>query len=84
VFVTDYSNSRVQVLDRDGRFLATWGKPGVGPGEFDAALGVALDSDGTVYVTDGARLQAFRMGDLLVAGPATAAPTTTAVGTPSG
>ena len=65
VFVTDYSNHRVQVFDRDGRFLAAWGEYGTDAGEFASALGVAVGGDGTVYVTDeGKRLQAFRVGDL--------------------
>jgi DNA-binding beta-propeller fold protein YncE len=69
VFVTDYSNHRVQVFDRDGRFLAAWGEYGTDAGEFASALGVAVGSDGTVYVTDeGKRLQAFRVGDLPVTG----------------
>jgi DNA-binding beta-propeller fold protein YncE len=89
VFVTDYSNNRVQVFDRDGRFLAAWGKSGTDPGEFSYALGVAVGGDGTVYVTEeglltdeGKRLQAFRVGDLPVAAPAT--PAADAEGTPSG
>ncbi len=76
VFVTDYSNHRVQVFDRDGRFLAAWGEMGPGAGQFFSALGVAVGSDGVVYVTDaGKRLQAFRVGDLPAAGPATPAAT---------
>jgi DNA-binding beta-propeller fold protein YncE len=91
VFVADYSNNRVQVFDHDGRFLAAWGKSGTGPGEFSYALGVAVGNDGTVYVTEegrvtdeGKRLQAFRVGDLPVAAPATPAPAADAEGTPSG
>ena len=39
--------------------------PGTGASEFAGPLGVALRSDGTVYVTDeNKRLQAFRVGDL--------------------
>ena len=85
VFVTDYLNSRVQVFAHDGRFLGAWGEYGTAAGQFATALGVAVGSDGTVYVTDGVkRLQAFRVGDLPVAGPATPAATAGAVGTPSG
>jgi sugar lactone lactonase YvrE len=85
VFVTDYSNHRVQVFDRDGQFLAAWGEPGTDAGQFVSPLSVAVGGDGTVYVTDGVkRLQAFRVGDLPVAEPATPAATADAVGTPSG
>jgi hypothetical protein len=46
---------------------------------------VAVGGDGTVYVTDGVkRLQAFRVGELPVAGPATPAAIVDAAGTPSG
>jgi DNA-binding beta-propeller fold protein YncE len=84
VFVADYSNHRVQVFDHEGRFLAAWGEYGTGAGEFQSALGVAVGGDGTVYVTDeGKRLQAFRVGDLPAAGPATPAATADAVGTPN-
>jgi DNA-binding beta-propeller fold protein YncE len=85
VFVPDYGNNRVQVFDRDGKFLAAWGESGTDAGEFVSALGVAVGGDGTVYVTDGGkRLQAFRVGDLPVAGPATPVATADAAGTPSG
>ncbi|MDF3042916.1 MAG: 6-bladed beta-propeller, partial [Thermomicrobiales bacterium] len=63
-------NNRVQVFDRDGRFLAAWGTVGSDAGQFASALGVAVGGDGTVYVTDaGKRLQAFRVGDLPAAAP---------------
>jgi DNA-binding beta-propeller fold protein YncE/cbb3-type cytochrome oxidase subunit 3 len=85
VFVTDYGNNRVQVFDHDGRFLAAWGKFGSNAGQFGSALGVAVGGDGTVYVTDAnKRLQAFRVGDLPVAGSATPAATEAVAGTPSG
>jgi tripartite motif-containing protein 71 len=85
VFATDYSNNRVQVFDHDGRFLAAFGGLGFDPGQFASALGVAVGGDGAVYVTDaGKRLQAFRVGDLPGAGPATPAATADATGTPSG
>jgi tripartite motif-containing protein 71 len=85
VFVADYSNHRVQVFNRDGQFLAAWGAFGTDAGQFTSALGVAMGSDSAVYVTDaGMRLQAFRVADLPVAGPATPAATADAAGTPSG
>ena len=33
VFVSDAGNNRIQVFDRDGRFLRLFGSEGEGPGE---------------------------------------------------
>ena len=45
----------------DGRILASWGKVGRGPGEFDWVHGIVVDSKGAVYAADtyGQRLQKF-------------------------
>lgn len=61
-YVSDgYRNTRVLRFDAHGRFLAQWGKPGKGPGEFDLPHGIALDRAGRVYVADrsNARVQVF-------------------------
>ncbi len=39
-------------FDKDGKFLKTWGKKGMGPGEFDVIHTVALDSRGRLFVGD--------------------------------
>lgn len=59
VFVTDswsefvYPNQyRVQKFSSDGVFLTTWGSEGTKPGEFDMPEGIAVDSQGFVYVGD--------------------------------
>jgi DNA-binding beta-propeller fold protein YncE len=59
VYVADWANHRLQVFDRAGRFLARWGRPGDGPGEFDLPAAVAVDGRGRVYVADSgnARIQ---------------------------
>src|SRR5437763_1641080 len=52
-YVSDgYGNSRVVKFNKDGKFLLTWGKRGTGPGEFNTPHSVAVDSKGTVYVSD--------------------------------
>ena len=52
-YVSDgYGNSRVVKFSRDGKYLFAWGKPGKGPGEFQVPHSVAVDSKGTVYVSD--------------------------------
>jgi DNA-binding beta-propeller fold protein YncE len=53
VYVSDgYGNSRVMKFTYDGKFIKTWGTPGVRPGEFNTVHSVAVDSQGTVYVSD--------------------------------
>ena len=61
-FIADHALERVHKLSlKDGRLLATWGKQGWGPGEFDWVHGVVVDSKGAVYAGDtyGQRLQKF-------------------------
>jgi hypothetical protein len=71
LYVADQTNHRIQVLDLQGRFLATWGKHGTKPGEFGGnttiksrAGGpdfVALDKQGNIYTTEAmdGRVQKF-------------------------
>jgi DNA-binding beta-propeller fold protein YncE len=39
-------------FDRNGAFLKTWGRKGMGPGEFDVPHTIALDSRGRLFVGD--------------------------------
>ena len=52
VYVADTGNARVQKFDRSGKFLLKWGGTGNGPGQLRRPLGVAVDSQGNVYVVD--------------------------------
>ncbi len=56
IYVTDIANDRVQKYDPDGMLLASWGQLGSGPGEFNFTEccegGIAVSSDGFVYVAD--------------------------------
>jgi sugar lactone lactonase YvrE len=45
-------NNRVVKLSRDGKFIKAWGKPGSGPGEFNAPHTIAIDSQGRLFVGD--------------------------------
>jgi DNA-binding beta-propeller fold protein YncE len=61
-YIADHAGERVHKIQlRDGKILATWGKQGLGPGEFDWVHGVVVDSKGAVYAADtyGQRLQKF-------------------------
>jgi sugar lactone lactonase YvrE len=45
-------NARIMKFDKNGKFLKTWGKKGMGPGEFDVVHTLALDSRGRLFVGD--------------------------------
>lgn len=52
VYVLDSGNHRIQKFDPDGNFLATFGRRGQGPGEFQYPQSLDLDPDGNLYVSD--------------------------------
>jgi DNA-binding beta-propeller fold protein YncE len=54
LYVADTGNFRVQVFDRDGRFVRSIGKLGSLPGFFARPKGVAVDSENHLYVVDAA------------------------------
>jgi sugar lactone lactonase YvrE len=45
-------NARVMKFDKNGKYLKTWGKKGMGPGEFDVLHTIAFDSRGRLFVGD--------------------------------
>jgi sugar lactone lactonase YvrE len=57
----DKTNGRIVKFDKTGKFLKAWGKPGAGPGEFNEPHGLAMDSQGRLFVADRAnnRIQIF-------------------------
>ncbi len=62
MYVTDgYGNARVHKFSPDGRLLLSWGSPGSGPGQFHLPHGIAVNSNGTVYVAarENSRIQIF-------------------------
>lgn len=67
VYVSDGLNARVQIFDKDGKFITMFGKRGDKPGGFSQTKGIAIDSDGNIYVVDPLKaIQIFnRNGDLL-------------------
>jgi sugar lactone lactonase YvrE len=46
------STARVLKFDRTGKLLATWGKFGTGPDDFDQPHALAMDSKGRLFVGD--------------------------------
>jgi uncharacterized protein (TIGR03663 family) len=69
VYVADTWNHRVQKFSSDGQFVTQWGVNGVpgpedptlGPGQFWGPRGIAVGSDGNVYIADtgNKRIQVF-------------------------
>jgi hypothetical protein len=62
VFVSDgYGNARVVHFDKEGRFVKSWGRMGVEPGEFNLPHTLGVDSTGRIYVgcRNNVRIQVF-------------------------
>ncbi len=52
IYMVDYGNNQIQILNSDLTFSSTFGKKGFGNGEFRGPMGIACDSIGKVYVAD--------------------------------
>ncbi len=61
LYVLDGQASEVRVFGPDGTYRRTLGRPGQGPGELNRPAGLALDSEGKLWVTNwgNARYTAF-------------------------
>jgi sugar lactone lactonase YvrE len=62
LFISDgYGNARILEYTVDGKKLREWGSAGSGPGQFHQPHGIAIDSEGIIYVADrqNGRLQRF-------------------------
>ena len=55
-------NNRIQKFAPNGAFLAKWGGYGGGDGQFENPTGVALDSRGHIFVSDGAHNRIQELG----------------------
>jgi DNA-binding beta-propeller fold protein YncE len=52
-YVSDgYGNARVVKFTWDGKYVKAWGRHGTRPGEFNTVHSIAIDSEGTVFVSD--------------------------------
>jgi hypothetical protein len=61
-YISDgYINSRVAKVDRNGKWLKSWGERGNKPGEFNTPHSIAADAKGNIYVADrgNRRIQVF-------------------------
>jgi DNA-binding beta-propeller fold protein YncE len=61
-YISDgYINSRIAKLDRNGKWLMSFGEPGAGPGQLNTPHAIAVDAQNNVYVADrgNGRIQVF-------------------------
>ena len=61
IYVTEFRNNRVQILNSDLTYSGRFGRSGGEPGELSRPYGVAFDAEGRVYVTEreNSRIQIF-------------------------
>ena len=59
MYVTEYYNRQVAVLDSSGKKIHTIGSKGDGPGQFQQPRYIAVDSNDNIYVTNEHKLQKF-------------------------
>jgi hypothetical protein len=52
IYILDSGNQRIQKFSPAGKYLATIGRKGQGPGEFVSPSSLAIDSKGYLYVLD--------------------------------
>jgi hypothetical protein len=55
IYIADAANYRLQKFDKDGKFLASLGRKGQGPGEFSSLRSLNVDSEDRLYVLDDTR-----------------------------
>ena len=64
IYLINQNNSQIEIIDRQsGKILSSFGRAGHFAGEFDQPHGIAVDSQGNVYVTEnrGRRIQKFKL-----------------------
>jgi hypothetical protein len=52
IYILDSGNHRIQKFSADGKYLATFGRKGQGPGEFVYPESIDIDDAGQIYVSD--------------------------------
>ena len=64
MFVINQNNAQIEIFDRQsGKHLSSFGRPGSFPGQFNQAHGIAVDSNGNIYIAEnrGKRIHKFKI-----------------------
>jgi DNA-binding beta-propeller fold protein YncE len=64
MYLINQNNAEIEILDRQtGKILSSFGRDGHFPGQFDQPHGIAVDSNGNVYIAEnrGKRIQKFKI-----------------------
>lgn len=64
IYVSDPGSETVREYDHDGQLLSSFGKLGIGRGEFNNLAGMWADSTGHVYIADARRVQIFQLSGI--------------------
>jgi hypothetical protein len=59
IYALDSGNCRVQMFDKNGKYLQTMGRKGQGPGEFMNPSAFYIDGKGLLYVSDQMKIEVF-------------------------
>ncbi len=52
IYILDSGNHRIQKFDANGKYLATFGRQGEGPGEFQYPMSLDINTEGYLYISD--------------------------------
>jgi len=52
IIVADSDNHRIQIFDKDGKFIRKFGSEGLRTGLFNLPVGVSVDQQDHIYVSD--------------------------------
>jgi sugar lactone lactonase YvrE len=64
LFVINQNNAQIEMIDREsGKIVGNFGRPGNFPGQFNQPHGIAVDSQGNVYIAEnrGRRVHRFKI-----------------------
>jgi DNA-binding beta-propeller fold protein YncE len=62
IFVINQNSAQIEIVDREsGKVIGNFGRSGTFPGQFNQAHGIAVDSQGNIYIAEnrGRRIHKF-------------------------